>query len=169
MLRYEATLVNARLRKAHIHNETDVALIGTAVDLTYPYEHLGESTKILEDINNGTHPYAETLKNAEVIRARILSVGVVDVVYLVTSGPVYEEVAHYRKAQQFSSTYRFHCQRPMVIVGTTALQGPNGAGILKAATSLAEKLQQKDEDGEEWKVLNVLHKYASQVSVIRGP
>ena len=66
IIRYEATLVNARLRKAHIHNETDVALIGTAVDLTYPYEHLGESTQVLEEINNGTHPYAETLKNAEV-------------------------------------------------------------------------------------------------------
>ena len=51
----------------------------------------------------------------------------------------------------------------MVIVGTTALQGPSGPGILKAATALAEKLQQTDEDGEEWKVFNVLHKYASQV------
>ena len=59
-------MVNARLRKAHIHNETDLALIGTRVDLTYPYEHLGESAQILDDINKGTHPYAETLKNAEV-------------------------------------------------------------------------------------------------------
>ena len=59
-------MVNARLRKAHIHNETDVALIGTNVDLTYPFEHLGESTKILDEINDGTHPYAKTLKNAEV-------------------------------------------------------------------------------------------------------
>jgi len=63
--RYEATLVNARLRKAHIHNETDVALIGTPVDLTYPYEHLGESASVLEEILAGTHPYAETLNNAE--------------------------------------------------------------------------------------------------------
>merc|ERR1712142_1289334 len=118
--RYEATLVNARLRKAHIHNETDVALIGTAVDLTYPYEHLGESTQVLEEINNGTHPYAETLKNAE---------------------------------------------KPMIIVGTTALQGPSGAGILKAATSLAEKLK-RGEDGEDWKVFNVLHKVASQAGAL---
>jgi len=119
--RYEATLVNARLRKAHIHNETDVALIGTPVDLTYPYEHLGESAQILDDIVKGTHLYAETLRNAE---------------------------------------------KPMVIVGTSALQGPSGAGILKAATALAEKLQNKDEDADEWKVFNVLHKYASQVGAL---
>lgn len=119
--RYEATLVNARLRKAHIHNETDVALIGTGVDLTYPYEHLGESTHVLEEIVNGTHPYAETLKNAE---------------------------------------------RPMIVVGTSALQGPSGAGILKACTALAEKLQKPEEDGESWKVFNVLHKVASQVGAL---
>ena len=53
----------------------------------------------------------------------------------------------------------------MVIVGTSALQGPSGAGILKAATALAEKLQNKDEDADEWKVFNVLHKYASQVEL----
>lgn len=119
--RYEATLVNARLRKAHIHNETDLALIGTRVDLTYPYEHLGESAQILDDINKGTHPYAETLKNAE---------------------------------------------KPIIIVGTSALQGPSAPGILKAVTALAEKLQKKDENGEEWKVFNVLHKLASQVGAL---
>jgi len=119
--RYEATLVNARLRKAHIHNETDVALIGTNVDLTYPFEHLGESTKILDEINDGTHPYAKTLKNAE---------------------------------------------KPMIVVGASALQGSAGPGILKTATNLAQKLQKHDEDDGEWKVFNVLHKTASQVGAM---
>ena len=55
-------------------------------------------------------------------------------------------------------------QKPIIIVGTSALQGPSAPGILKAVTALAEKLQKKDENGEEWKVFNVLHKLASQVS-----
>jgi NADH dehydrogenase (ubiquinone) Fe-S protein 1 len=39
--RFEASLVNTRLRKAWIHNELDVALVGEKVDLTYDYDHLG--------------------------------------------------------------------------------------------------------------------------------
>ena len=39
--RYEASLLNARLRKGWIHNELDVAVIGPEIDLTYDYEHLG--------------------------------------------------------------------------------------------------------------------------------
>lgn len=36
--RYEAPLLNTRIRKGYVHNETDIALIGPAVDLTYKYE-----------------------------------------------------------------------------------------------------------------------------------
>lgn len=36
--RYEAPLINTRIRKSYVHNETDVALIGPQVDLTYNYE-----------------------------------------------------------------------------------------------------------------------------------
>ena len=36
--RFEAPLLNARTRKAWIHNDLDVALIGSKVDLTYEYE-----------------------------------------------------------------------------------------------------------------------------------
>lgn len=35
--RFEAPLLNARIRKAFIHKETDVALVGPKVDLTYEY------------------------------------------------------------------------------------------------------------------------------------
>lgn len=38
--RYEAPLINTRIRKAFVHNETNVALIGPEVDLTYDYEVL---------------------------------------------------------------------------------------------------------------------------------
>lgn len=36
--RYEAPLLNTRIRKGYVHNETDIALIGPAVDLSYKYE-----------------------------------------------------------------------------------------------------------------------------------
>ena len=44
--RYEASLLNARLRKGWIHNELDVAVIGPEIDLTYDYEHLGKEIVI---------------------------------------------------------------------------------------------------------------------------
>ncbi len=48
--RHEATLVNARIRKNWLERGIDVSLIGQAVDLTYPYEHLGNSPKDLEKL-----------------------------------------------------------------------------------------------------------------------
>jgi len=36
--RFEAPLLNARIRKTYIHKECDVALLGPKVDLTYDYE-----------------------------------------------------------------------------------------------------------------------------------
>eukprot|EP00056_Hartaetosiga_gracilis_P000373 m.38044 g.38044 ORF g.38044 m.38044 type:complete len:718 (+) comp10179_c0_seq1:74-2227(+) len=57
--RYEGTLVNARLRKSWMHNEMDVALIGSEVDLTYSYDHLGESLSVLDDIVSGKHAFSK--------------------------------------------------------------------------------------------------------------
>lgn len=34
-----------------------MALVGKEVDLSYTYEHLGESAKMLEEIASGTHPF----------------------------------------------------------------------------------------------------------------
>lgn len=36
--RFEAPLFNARLRKAWVHNDLDVAIVGPKVDLTYDTE-----------------------------------------------------------------------------------------------------------------------------------
>lgn len=55
--RYEATLFNTRLRKSTINNELKVALIGEKVDLTYEYDHLGDSASAIEALLNGTHAY----------------------------------------------------------------------------------------------------------------
>ena len=63
--RYEAPLLNTRLRKGYVHNEQDVALIGSKVDLSYNYEHLGDDTNVIKDIVNGKHPFAAKLKAAK--------------------------------------------------------------------------------------------------------
>ncbi|KAF7402258.1 hypothetical protein HZH66_004525 [Vespula vulgaris] len=63
--RYEAPLVNTRLRKGYIHGEQTIALIGPDVDLTYDHEHLGDSLDIITQLKSGTHPFCSTLKNAK--------------------------------------------------------------------------------------------------------
>lgn len=63
--RYEAPLVNTRLRKAYVHNEMDLALIGPKVDLSYKYEHLGEDASVIEKICSGSHPFSKVLQDAK--------------------------------------------------------------------------------------------------------
>ncbi|XP_028401079.1 NADH-ubiquinone oxidoreductase 75 kDa subunit, mitochondrial-like [Dendronephthya gigantea] len=63
--RYEAPLINSRIRKAWLHNDLQVAVVGPQLDLTYTYEHLGESPRSLEDIINGKHPFSKVLSNAK--------------------------------------------------------------------------------------------------------
>lgn len=36
-----------------------MAVVGPKVDLTYEYEHLGDSTTVLEQLADGIHPYCE--------------------------------------------------------------------------------------------------------------
>lgn len=63
--RYEAPLLNTRLRKGYVHREQDIALIGPKVDLSYRYEHLGTSSSTIQEIANGSHPFAQRLKAAK--------------------------------------------------------------------------------------------------------
>ena len=50
--RVEAPVFNARIRKAHL-NGTQIGLIGAPVDLTYPYEHLGQGLSAIEAATEG--------------------------------------------------------------------------------------------------------------------
>jgi len=36
--RYEAPLLNTRIRKSYVHNDLEIALLGPKVDLSYDYE-----------------------------------------------------------------------------------------------------------------------------------
>uniref|UniRef100_F1KVL1 NADH-ubiquinone oxidoreductase 75 kDa subunit, mitochondrial n=1 Tax=Ascaris suum TaxID=6253 RepID=F1KVL1_ASCSU len=63
--RYEAPIFNARIRKAYIHSEMEVAVIGADVDLTYDYSYLGDSGKALDDLIAGKGDFAKRLHSAE--------------------------------------------------------------------------------------------------------
>ncbi|XP_062389869.1 NADH-ubiquinone oxidoreductase 75 kDa subunit, mitochondrial-like isoform X1 [Sardina pilchardus] len=119
--RYEAPLFNARIRKGWLHNELQVALVGREVDLSYTYKHLGESTKVLQDIASGKHPFSKVLAQAK---------------------------------------------RPVVVVGSAALQREDGAALHAAVSTIALNARVSSGVEENWKVLNVLHRVASQVAAL---
>ncbi|XP_058056822.1 NADH-ubiquinone oxidoreductase 75 kDa subunit, mitochondrial-like [Anopheles bellator] len=62
--RYEAPLLNSRLRKGFIHSGQHVALVGPKVDLSYECEYLGSDTSVVSDIVTGHHPIARKLQQA---------------------------------------------------------------------------------------------------------
>ncbi|NXM20511.1 NDUS1 oxidoreductase, partial [Ploceus nigricollis] len=119
--RFEAPLFNARIRKSWLHNDLQVALVGSPVNLTYRYEHLGESPQILQDIASGKHAFSKVLDNAK---------------------------------------------KPMVVVGSAALQRSDGAAIHAAVSTIAQNARARSGAGADWKVMNILHRVASQVAAL---
>jgi NADH-quinone oxidoreductase subunit G len=63
--RWEAALVNARLRKRHLKGGFKVAAIGPALDLTFPVEMLGKGPEALMALLDGNGAWRETLAQAQ--------------------------------------------------------------------------------------------------------
>ncbi len=63
--RYEAALVNARLRKRLMQGGFKVASVGPQLDLTFPVKHLGAGPESLQRLIDGKEDFAEVLRNAE--------------------------------------------------------------------------------------------------------
>jgi NADH-quinone oxidoreductase subunit G len=63
--RWEAAIINARLRKAWANNNARIANIGEVLDLTYTVEQLGSGPKTLEAIVDGSHEFANVLRDAK--------------------------------------------------------------------------------------------------------
>jgi NADH-quinone oxidoreductase subunit G len=63
--RWEAPVLNARMRKAWLASGLKIANIGPAVDLTYPVEQLGTDIAVLEQIASGKHDFAKVLTDAK--------------------------------------------------------------------------------------------------------
>lgn len=63
--RWEAPLINARIRKNYLNTGLSVARLGSPHDLGYPVEDLGNDPLILEHLLKGKHPLAARLKAAK--------------------------------------------------------------------------------------------------------
>ena len=62
--RSEATILNARIRKAYIKNKLKIYSIGDVSDLTYPFQNIGSNTSIIKEIVSGSHEISNEIKKA---------------------------------------------------------------------------------------------------------
>ena len=62
--RYEATILNSRIRKSYLNNNTKIISLNDLGDLTYPYESLDGKTKTLKDIFDGNHEISKKIIGA---------------------------------------------------------------------------------------------------------
>ncbi|HEX2759421.1 MAG TPA: NADH-quinone oxidoreductase subunit NuoG, partial [Rhizomicrobium sp.] len=63
--RWDAPVLNARIRKAWLASGVRIANIGPAVDLTYPVQQLGADIAALEKIADGSDDFAKVLTDAK--------------------------------------------------------------------------------------------------------
>ncbi|MEH0831712.1 NADH-quinone oxidoreductase subunit NuoG [Anaplasma bovis] len=69
-LRYDAPIINARLRKRYLDSGMRIAVIGHAFDYNYKTENFGKNIDLLEKVCNGEHELSSLLSSAE--RAMII-------------------------------------------------------------------------------------------------
>nr|CAI40962.1 putative NADH-ubiquinone oxidoreductase 75 kDa subunit [Nyctotherus ovalis] len=58
-------VLNARLRRAALQRKVPIGVIGGGEELSYKYTHLGNSTKTLQEVADGRHPFSKVLKDAK--------------------------------------------------------------------------------------------------------
>ena len=63
--RHEAAVLNARIRKRWRQGDVRIGVVGEAVDLTYPYEHLGAGPATLSELAEGWEGFAKVLAEAK--------------------------------------------------------------------------------------------------------
>ena len=63
--RYEATMINARIRKAFLNNNTKIISLNNVGDLTYPYESLDGNTQTLKDIFENNNELSKKIINSK--------------------------------------------------------------------------------------------------------
>ena len=63
--RWEASVLNARIRKAYINNNCKIGLIGKKIDATYKYTHLSDNIDHINDLLNNKSPFAKELENSK--------------------------------------------------------------------------------------------------------
>ncbi|OFW89973.1 MAG: hypothetical protein A2621_03780 [Alphaproteobacteria bacterium RIFCSPHIGHO2_01_FULL_41_14] len=64
-IRYDAPLLNLRLRQGYKNSGEALAVIGDPQDLTFPHAYLGPSAQVLNDMVAGSHPFCRILQKAK--------------------------------------------------------------------------------------------------------
>ena len=62
--RYEATILNSRIRKSYLNNRAEIYSFGDQGDLTYPYKVISESNKALDHFLSGNGDLYNKFKNS---------------------------------------------------------------------------------------------------------
>ena len=63
--RYEATILNARIRKSYLKNKFEVYSLGDVGDLTYPYKTLPNETKIIKETIEGKNELSVKIQKSK--------------------------------------------------------------------------------------------------------
>ena len=63
--RYEATMLNARIRKSYLQNKTKIISLNDVGDLTYPYESLDGEIENIKAITENNHHISTLIKEAK--------------------------------------------------------------------------------------------------------
>ncbi len=63
--RYEATILNARIRKAYLKNKLKIISLNDVGDLTYPYEHLNGMSETIKNIVEDNHKVSNLIKESK--------------------------------------------------------------------------------------------------------
>ena len=63
--RFEATILNSRIRKSYLKNKIKIISLSDVGDLTYPYEFLDGKTENIKKIIEDSHPISDDLKNSK--------------------------------------------------------------------------------------------------------
>ena len=63
--RWEASVLNARIRKAYINNNCKIGLIGEKINLNYKYDQISESIMSLNEILNEKNKFSKIMLNAK--------------------------------------------------------------------------------------------------------
>ncbi len=63
--RYEGTILNARIRKSYLNNNTKILSLNEIGDLTYPYDSLDGQTQTLKNIFDGIHNLSKIIANSK--------------------------------------------------------------------------------------------------------
>jgi NADH-quinone oxidoreductase subunit G len=116
--RWEAAVLNARIRKAYINNDCKIGLIGPMINLTYKYSHLSNDISYLNNILKNDSDFSKVLEKAK---------------------------------------------KPLIIIGTSAINYDDGEKVLKLCSEISLKYGISNEN---FNGLNILQQNISRVGAL---